>query len=76
MCDVSSQSRGEAFSISNSDKLRVALTAPFMTLFHRISRAEGGVKFMVELRQDILVSGDRLIAENRAKSDPANCTRR
>ena len=36
--------------------MRQALTAPYITLFKKIGRLNDGVKFLVDLRADILVN--------------------
>ncbi|KAG1661423.1 Malonyl-CoA decarboxylase, mitochondrial [Nymphon striatum] len=38
------------------EKLREALTPKYVTIFHEIGRFEDGVKFLVDLRTDILIS--------------------
>lgn len=38
------------------ERLRGALNAKYQLLFNQIGRIEGGVKFLVDMRADILVS--------------------
>ena len=49
------QARGEAALLGIEERLRGALNARYQLLFNQIGRIEGGVKFLVDMRADILV---------------------
>ena len=50
------QQKSENNLYSSADRMRSALRPKFKTLFVHIGRVDGGVKFLVDLRADILVS--------------------
>ena len=50
------KARGEATLLGIEERLRSALNAKYQQLFSQIGRVEGGVKFLVDMRADILVS--------------------
>ena len=47
--------RGEVSILRAEERLRHALVPQYQQLFRNISRQEGGVKFLVDMRADILV---------------------
>ena len=49
------QERGEVIILRAEERLRHALVPQYQQLFRNISRQEGGVKFLVDMRADILV---------------------
>ncbi|PVD28923.1 hypothetical protein C0Q70_11518 [Pomacea canaliculata] len=49
-----SQERGEAFVLKAMERLRASMTPSYQSLLQQIGRIEGGVKFLVDLRSDIL----------------------
>ena len=49
------KARGEATLLGIEERLRSALNAKYQQLFSQIGRVEGGVKFLVDMRADILV---------------------
>ncbi|XP_064604096.1 malonyl-CoA decarboxylase, mitochondrial-like [Liolophura sinensis] len=51
---ITSQEKGDATLLMAEERLRNALTPKYRELFHQIGRIEGGVKFLVDLRADIL----------------------
>ena len=53
---VALQARGEATLLGIEERLRGALNARYQLLFNQIGRIEGGVKFLVDMRADILVN--------------------
>ena len=48
------QSRDPATVLQAEDRLRYALTPRYRQLLNGVSRADGGVKFLVDLRADLL----------------------
>ena len=50
------QGRGAAALLRAEERVRLALTPKYQQLFKYISHLENGVKFLVDLRADILVS--------------------
>lgn len=50
------QERGEAFVLKAMERLRASMTPSYQSLLQQIGRIEGGVKFLVDLRSDILVN--------------------
>ncbi|KAK7108427.1 hypothetical protein V1264_016169 [Littorina saxatilis] len=62
---ASSQDRGEAQVIKSMERLRSAMTPRYQTLFQQIGRIEGGVKFLVDMRADLLgcIGGSTLTSE-------------
>lgn len=58
--------QGEIYVLNGEEKLRKALTPLYQWLFSQIGRLEGGVKFLVDLRANILAELD-----NRGKDDAA-----
>ncbi|KAJ8315460.1 hypothetical protein KUTeg_007610 [Tegillarca granosa] len=62
--------RGEAILLKAEERLRNSLISQYQTLFSKIGRIEGGVKFLVDMRADILthlpsVSCDKEVAHMR-----------
>ncbi|CAN9498713.1 unnamed protein product [Ophioblennius macclurei] len=51
---LDAQNRDPATILQVEDRLRYGLTPRYKQLFAHISRAEGGVKFLVDLRADVL----------------------
>ncbi|KAK3577387.1 hypothetical protein CHS0354_032235 [Potamilus streckersoni] len=51
---VAAQERGEAILLKVEERLRHTLIPRYQHLFSQIGRIEGGVKFLVDLRADIL----------------------
>ncbi|XP_022244718.1 malonyl-CoA decarboxylase, mitochondrial-like isoform X2 [Limulus polyphemus] len=51
---LSSQEQGESSRIKAEENLRSSLTPYYIGLFGHIGRLEGGVKFLVDLRKDVL----------------------
>ncbi|CAG5127514.1 unnamed protein product [Candidula unifasciata] len=51
---VIAKDKGEANLIAVSDRLRSALRPKFKTLFTHMGRVQGGVKFLVDVRADVL----------------------
>ena len=50
------QGRGDAVMLRIQERLRQSLIPRYQHLFTHISRLEGGVKFLVDLRADVIVS--------------------
>lgn len=50
------QERGEAFVLKAMERLRASMTPSYQSLLQQIGRIDGGVKFLVDLRSDILVN--------------------
>lgn len=50
---------GSAVSLKAEEQLKVVLTPQYSWLFKFIGRLENGVKFLVDLRTDVLVSYDK-----------------
>lgn len=50
------QERGEAIILRAEERLRHALIPQYQQLFRNVSRQEDGVKFLVDMRADILVN--------------------
>ena len=50
------QGRSEATLLKSESNLRHVLTPFYTDLYTRIARMDGGIKFLVDLRADILVS--------------------
>lgn len=50
--------------IKFEDKLKVLLTPQYMNLFKLIGRLEKGVKFLVDMRTDVLVCCKKHICTN------------
>jgi len=42
--------------VKSEDRMRYALSPLYMQLFNLIGQLEGGVKFLVDLRADLIVS--------------------
>ena len=42
--------------VKSMERLRSAMTPRYQSLFQQIGRIEGGVKFLVDMRADLLVS--------------------
>lgn len=53
---IASEERGDATMLKAEERLRYALVPQYQHLFQNISRQEGGVKFLVDMRADILTS--------------------
>ncbi|XP_054896043.1 malonyl-CoA decarboxylase, mitochondrial isoform X2 [Poeciliopsis prolifica] len=51
---LDSQGRDQATILQAEDRLRYSLTPRYKQLFGHVSRVEGGVKFLVDLRADLL----------------------
>ncbi|KAL8575344.1 hypothetical protein ACOMHN_048637 [Nucella lapillus] len=51
---ASAQERGEAFLVKSLERLRSVMTPRYQSLFQQIGHTEGGVKFLVDLRADVL----------------------
>uniref|UniRef100_T1JCC3 Malonyl-CoA decarboxylase C-terminal domain-containing protein n=1 Tax=Strigamia maritima TaxID=126957 RepID=T1JCC3_STRMM len=51
---VDNKNKGEIFVVTCEEKLRKALTPQYHWLFSQIGRLEGGVKFLVDMRSQIL----------------------
>lgn len=51
---LDTQLRDLATVLQAEDRLRYSLTPRYKQLFNHISKAEGGVKFLVDLRADVL----------------------
>ncbi|XP_067140335.1 malonyl-CoA decarboxylase, mitochondrial-like [Centruroides vittatus] len=51
---VSNKDKGECFRMRAEEKLKTALMPSYQELFSRIGRLEKGVKFLVDLRTDLL----------------------
>lgn len=49
------QEKGEALLLMTEERLRHTLIPQYQQLFSKIGRLEGGVKFLVDMRADILV---------------------
>ncbi|XP_050391451.1 malonyl-CoA decarboxylase, mitochondrial isoform X2 [Patella vulgata] len=49
-----SQERGEAVLLSTQERLRNTLLPRYQQLFRQIGRIDGGVKFLVDLRADVI----------------------
>lgn len=67
---VAAQERGEAILLKAEERLRNSLISQYQTLFSKIGRIEGGVKFLVDMRADILthlpsISCDKEVAHMR-----------
>jgi malonyl-CoA decarboxylase len=50
------QEKGEALLLMTEERLRHTLIPQYQQLFSKIGRINGGVKFLVDMRADILVS--------------------
>nr|XP_022293688.1 malonyl-CoA decarboxylase, mitochondrial-like isoform X1 [Crassostrea virginica] len=53
---VNAQEKGEALLLMTEERLRHALIPQYQQLFSKIGRIEGGVKFLVDMRADILTN--------------------
>lgn len=53
---IASEERGEVSILRAEERLRHALVPQYQQLFRNISRQEGGVKFLVDMRADILIN--------------------
>lgn len=51
---LDTQRRDQATILQAEDRLRYSLTPRYKQLFSHVSRVEGGVKFLVDLRADLL----------------------
>lgn len=49
------QEKGEALLLMTEERLRHTLIPQYQQLFSKIGRIDGGVKFLVDMRADILV---------------------
>lgn len=49
------QEKGETLLLMTEERLRHTLIPQYQQLFSKIGRLEGGVKFLVDMRADILV---------------------
>ena len=54
-CVVVEQEREPAALLRSEDRLRSALQPQYVNLFSQISRLPNGVKFLVDIRADLLV---------------------
>ncbi|XP_076444906.1 malonyl-CoA decarboxylase, mitochondrial-like isoform X2 [Babylonia areolata] len=65
---VSSQERGEAFMVKSLERLRSVMTPRYQTLFQQIGHFDWGVKFLVDMRADVL----NAITNSMGELDTAN----
>ncbi|XP_060067429.1 malonyl-CoA decarboxylase, mitochondrial-like isoform X1 [Ylistrum balloti] len=57
------QGRGEAALLKSEERLRSTLVPRYQQLFQKIGRIEGGVKFLVNMRADILTKASTIHCE-------------
>ncbi|KAK3097069.1 hypothetical protein FSP39_006097 [Pinctada imbricata] len=60
---VQAKERGEAILLKVEERLRNALIPQYQQLFSKIGRIEGGVKFLVDLRADVLTLSQGCVCE-------------
>lgn len=65
------QERGEAFVVKSMERLRSAMTPRYQNLLQQIGRIEGGVKFIVDMRSDLLVRYELLWKNICAHAKPS-----
>ncbi|XP_063405322.1 malonyl-CoA decarboxylase, mitochondrial-like isoform X1 [Mytilus trossulus] len=53
---IASEERGDAVILRVEERLRQSLVPQYQQLFRNVSRHEGGVKFLVDMRADILTN--------------------
>ncbi|KAI1286931.1 Malonyl-CoA decarboxylase, mitochondrial [Halotydeus destructor] len=51
---LENKSRGESYTIPAIDRLRNSITPAYLTVFNKVGRLQDGVKFLVDLRANIL----------------------
>lgn len=60
---TAAQGRGEAALLNSEERLRSVLVPRYQQLFQKIGRIEGGVKFLVNMRADILTKAPTIHCE-------------